>query len=344
MASNSTHGSITIGAITTPTGNTNLQFGLAGGPAVLRPSPRSVARSSAIRRRRPAGSWPSSRPPAPSNFNLFAGSRWAADRHAADQDSADGCGLGADLLHRLRAEPDRPASGEHQPGGPDLSLGTFDPDGTPNPNGPIAALVINGLIQGDSTFSVPGASGCTDDNQVDALLGLPSPSGANNLVLLDATSAIALPQANQNGVEWSPSGIPRSGAPPEHDHDDDQLHDQHDLSRTGLAGWGTVPHPASTFSPRGTVGLRRRAETHSHLGGRPGERRRLTAGASARSTDGSDRRTFRDTSTLATGSRDGSRRPSCTRTVKRRTISSTSVSTPIMRETGTMAVSGGIWG
>ena len=131
-----------------------------------------------------------------------------------------------------------------------LAIDIFDPDGTPDPNGPIGAIVLNGLIQGDSTFAVPGASGCTDDNTVNALLGLPSPSGANNVVLLDASSAVALPIARPERYPVvRPSGIPRSGAPPdEHDHDNDQHHDHHDLSHTGLAGWGARP-PPGVYSP-----------------------------------------------------------------------------------------------
>jgi len=82
---------------------------------------------------------------------------------------------------------------------------SFDPDGTPNltGTGAIAAIEINGAVQGDSTFAVPGASGCIDDNVVNTVLGLPSPSGANSLVLLNASSNLGIPNANQNGVQWS---------------------------------------------------------------------------------------------------------------------------------------------
>jgi hypothetical protein len=56
--------------------------------------------------------------------------------------------------------------------------------------------VITGAVQGDDTFAVPGATGCGSngslDGAVDAVAGVPSPSGSNHLVLDDATSALAL--------------------------------------------------------------------------------------------------------------------------------------------------------
>ena len=216
VASNSTHGSITIGAITTLTGNTNLQFGLTEGISVLRSSPRSVARSSAIRRRRPAGSWPSSRPPAPSNFNLFAGLPVGMPIVTLPiKIQLTGAGLGPTCFIGTDQNPIVLHPENTSLAGASLAFNIFDPDGTPDPNGPIGAIVLNGAIQGDNTFAVPGASGCTDDNTVNALLGLPSPSGANNLVLLDASSAVALHgSATRTVSSGPPSGIPRSGAPP----------------------------------------------------------------------------------------------------------------------------------
>jgi hypothetical protein len=76
---------------------------------------------------------------------------------------------------------------------------TFDPNGVPDPLGPLTALQITGAVQGDDTFSVPGATGCgpNGDGSLDALVnsvvGLPSASGHNQLVLEDASSSIALP-------------------------------------------------------------------------------------------------------------------------------------------------------
>ena len=92
-----------------------------------------------------------------------------------------------------------------------LDVVSFDPDGTPNPNGPLSSLVVSGTTQGDSTFSVPAASGCGPngdgslDGAVNAVVGLPSPSGTNNLVLDDASSALAFPRpsAPSTGQQFS---------------------------------------------------------------------------------------------------------------------------------------------
>ena len=89
------------------------------------------------------------------------------------------------------------------------SFTAFDPDGTPNPNGPLNSLVISNITQGDSTFAVPAATGCgpNGDGSLDAavntLVGLPSPSGSNNLVLEDASSALALPATGTTGVQFA---------------------------------------------------------------------------------------------------------------------------------------------
>ena len=80
-----------------------------------------------------------------------------------------------------------------------LNFEMFDPDGTTNPNGALSSLLVSGTTQGDSTFSVPAVSGCgpngdgSFDTTVNAVVGLPSPSGTNNLVLDDAGSALMLP-------------------------------------------------------------------------------------------------------------------------------------------------------
>jgi len=63
------------------------------------------------------------------------------------------------------------------------------------------------VTQGDSTFSVPAVSGCGPngdgslDSVVNTVVGLPSPSGNNTLVLEEASSALALPNNNQTGAE-----------------------------------------------------------------------------------------------------------------------------------------------
>jgi hypothetical protein len=70
-----------------------------------------------------------------------------------------------------------------------FAFDNFDPDGTPNPNGPLSMLVVSGTTQGDNTFAVPGATGCGPngdgslDSVVNTVVGLPAPSGTNHLVL-----------------------------------------------------------------------------------------------------------------------------------------------------------------
>src|SRR5262245_8920302 len=62
---------------------------------------------------------------------------------------------------------------------------------------------------GDSTFAVPGATGCGPngdgslDAMVNAVVGLPSPSGANHLVLDDASSALAVATDGENGQQFA---------------------------------------------------------------------------------------------------------------------------------------------
>ena len=83
---------------------------------------------------------------------------------------------------------------------------SFDPDGTINANGILSSLIVNGTTQGDSTFSVPAVSGCgpngdgSFDSTVNTVVGLPSPSGNNNLVLEDASSALAFPTSGLSGA------------------------------------------------------------------------------------------------------------------------------------------------
>src|SRR5262249_7867203 len=86
-----------------------------------------------------------------------------------------------------------------------LDVEQFDTDGTPDPNGILASLVVSGTTQGDDTFAVPGATGCGPNGDgslngaVNAIVGLPSPSGANHLVLNDASSALGFPTSGLSG-------------------------------------------------------------------------------------------------------------------------------------------------
>jgi len=87
-----------------------------------------------------------------------------------------------------------------------LEVVSFDPDGTINPNGILSSLMVIGTTQGDSTFSVPAVSGCgpngdgSFDSTVNTVVGLPSPSGNNNLVLEDASSALGFPTSGLSGT------------------------------------------------------------------------------------------------------------------------------------------------
>lgn len=78
---------------------------------------------------------------------------------------------------------------------PNLGVQYFDTNGTPDPSGPMFSYALSGANQGDSTFAVPGASGCGPLGVADAAInlkdGLPSPSGNNNLVLNSATTSLA---------------------------------------------------------------------------------------------------------------------------------------------------------
>jgi DNA-binding beta-propeller fold protein YncE len=214
VTSNSTHGSITIGPLTTPTGNTNLQVGLvldnttgvfstvapAGGALIA--DPVAVLGGVVTATVESAGT--------PSNFNLFAGISLGQPIitvpikiHLESQSLALGpnCFIGSDQNPIVL-----------NPANTDLSnamakIEFFDPGGTPDPNGPLVTIVVSGAVQGDNTFAVPGATGCgandSLDGTVDAVAGLPSPSGSNNLVLDDASSALAFPFNGENGQAFA---------------------------------------------------------------------------------------------------------------------------------------------
>ena len=70
----------------------------------------------------------------------------------------------------------------------------FNADGSPNPAGEMGYLTLTGASQGDSTFAVPGASGCglfgLLSGAVNLKQGLPSAAGKNSLVLNNATTNI----------------------------------------------------------------------------------------------------------------------------------------------------------
>jgi hypothetical protein len=208
LASNSTHGSIKIGNLPVQTtGNTNLQAGLVldqntfeisvisppGGALVADPvqiSGTPVGTVTAVTTS--AGN--------PSDFDLFAGIQTGVPIITLPikiqlQNPALGpsCFIGSDqdpiVLHPQNTD----LSNAKSVGG----FFAFDPNGTPDGAGPDESLLITGEVQGDDTFAVPGASGCGPngdgslDPVVNAVVGLPSPSGNNQLVLDDASSALA---------------------------------------------------------------------------------------------------------------------------------------------------------
>jgi hypothetical protein len=74
---------------------------------------------------------------------------------------------------------------------PTGSFEMFDANGTPDPNGVMTELSATGGSMGDNQLAIPGASGCgfwgQFDSSVDRNIGLPSPSG-NNAVLLNEAS------------------------------------------------------------------------------------------------------------------------------------------------------------
>ena len=219
VTANSTHGSITIGTTTTLTGNSNLQIGLVanngtftvisgvGGALIADPATVTAGGVTVTATVESAGT--------PSDFDLIAGLSLGVpiitlpikihleSLPGAAVDLGPSCFIGSDadpiVLH-----PENTDLSNAMP-----SSSGFNPDGTPNPNGPLFTIVIAGAVQGDNTFSVPGANGCGPngdgslDNVVNAVVGLPSPSGTNHLVLDDATSSLAAPNVPLTGQQFS---------------------------------------------------------------------------------------------------------------------------------------------
>jgi hypothetical protein len=92
----------------------------------------------------------------------------------------------------------------------------FNADGTPNPTGEMGYLSVSGAPQADTTFAVPGASGCglfgLLSGAVNLKQGLPSPAGENSLVLND-------PVTNLGGFQ-----VPRNFAPTQGQQLSDRWH------------------------------------------------------------------------------------------------------------------------
>jgi hypothetical protein len=209
LGSNSTHGSIKIGNLApTATGNTNLQAGLvgpSGDQLTVVPPPGGALVADPVQiPNTPVGTVTAITQSAgtPSDFDLFAGIQTGVPIITLPikiqlQSPALGpsCFIGSDqdpiVLHPQNTD----LSDAISVGG----FFTFDPNGVPNLAGLDRSLLITGEVQGDDTFAVPGATGCGPngdgslDAAVNAIVGLPSPAGNNQLVLQDAASALGFP-------------------------------------------------------------------------------------------------------------------------------------------------------
>jgi sugar lactone lactonase YvrE len=206
LSSNSTHGSIKIGNLPmATTGNTNLQAGLVGPNAnqlaVISPPGGALVSDPVDIPNTPVGTVTAVTQSAgtPSDFNLFAGISTGVPIIALPikihlQNAALGpsCFIGSDQDPIVLHPENTDLSNAESIGG----FFTFDPDGTPNLAGVDASLQITGAVQGDDTFAVPGAQGCGPngdgslDPLVNAVVGVPSPAGSNQLVLDDAASGL----------------------------------------------------------------------------------------------------------------------------------------------------------
>jgi hypothetical protein len=218
LSSNSTHGSISIGNLTTTTGNTNLQIGLVsqdalGGPfTVIPPSTGSLV-ADPVQLTTPVGPVTAVTESAgtPSNFCLFCGI--AADQpiltipikiHLESPVLGPNCSIGS-KKHPILLNPQNTDLSNAKSVGAFFSFDSNGvPDATPGPDG---ALLVTGLVQGDDTFSAPGAKGCgphgSFDSVVDSVAGVPSPSGNNHLVLDDGSSGLAFPENGEGGHDFA---------------------------------------------------------------------------------------------------------------------------------------------
>src|SRR5262245_32126296 len=218
LGSNSTHGSITIGNITTTTGNTNLQTWLVdiNGTFTVIPggSPAGSLVADPVQLSTPVGPVTAitESAGAPSNFNLIAGISTGTPIitlpvkiHLANNATlGPSCFIGSEQDPILLNPQNNDLSSALSVGG----FFSFDAaTGAPDVTGPDGALLITGAVQGDDTFAVPGATGCGPggslDAVVDSVAGLPSPSGSNHLVLDDASSSLAFPQNLQKGQAFA---------------------------------------------------------------------------------------------------------------------------------------------
>jgi hypothetical protein len=204
LASNSPHGSITIGNTTTLTGNSNLQIGITVDvnaqifTAIPPPSGALISDPVQVVAGGLLATATVENAGTPSNLNILGGISLGVPIvtlpikiHLEGTALGPNCFIGSDMNPILLNPQNTDLSGASFAGV------TFDPDGTPDPNGSLLAIVITGAVQGDDTFAVPAAQGCgpggdgSFDSLINSVVGLPSPSGANHIVLSDASSFVA---------------------------------------------------------------------------------------------------------------------------------------------------------
>jgi hypothetical protein len=219
LASQSASGSIKIGNVTVTSGVTDLQLGLvntsgvfsavppAGGAIVSKPiqvpggllglmCPSNIPFVSVICDQlangalntvtatvEPAG--------APSDFSLAAGLGSGAPIvtvpiriHLSNPFLGSNCFIGSSANPIVL----RPANLT----APTARLVRFNPDGTASTTGSLVSIVASGASQSDTTFAVPGASGCglfgLLNGAVNLRQGLPSAAGNNSIVLNDSVN------------------------------------------------------------------------------------------------------------------------------------------------------------
>lgn len=237
VASSSPAGTIKIGNMAPSTSRSDLQFGLISGSAgfTIIPPRQSAVQSAPVRQ--PGGLsgmiCPSSKPPArqlcktlahdrqlnkvtatlmsagaPSNFNLAAGLSSGipivtlpVKIHLQNALLGQNCYIGTNA-NPIVLHPENATN-------PVVQSESFDGNGTPDSTGVMFAIFSNGGTQQDTSFSVPGATGCGPARTFNALInqkaGLPSPSGQNSLVLTDASAFLG-------GLANPAAAAPNAGA------------------------------------------------------------------------------------------------------------------------------------
>ncbi|MBV9383246.1 MAG: hypothetical protein JOY82_17155 [Streptosporangiaceae bacterium] len=226
VASSSPTGSLTIGSQTLAAGASNLQFGLVGsyasGFSIVSPAGGAI---SAAPVNVPGGLLgivcPTNNPllallcsmlvnsplnavtatiqqaGAPSNFNFTAGITAGkpivtipVKIHLSNPLLGPSCYIGTNA-NPIVLRPKNKTT-------PNVRGDSFNANGTPNPSGVMSGIFSTGGTQEDTSFAVPGASGCTllglglpINFLVNQKEGLPSPAGHNSLVLSRASAYLA---------------------------------------------------------------------------------------------------------------------------------------------------------